>query len=455
MKLKSYVQGRWVEGAGNGVAVRDASTGTVVAEVSSAGIDFAQVLDYARNTGGPALRALTFHERAARLKALGKRLLELKDEFYALSYHTGATKADSWIDIEGGISTMLVFASKGTRELPNSHVYLDGAVEKLSKGGTFVGQHICVPLEGAAIHINAFNFPVWGMLEKLAPAMLAGVPAIVKPATATAYLTERVVQRIIETGILPEGALQFIGGSLGDLFDHLGCQDFVSFTGSASTARKLKSHPVVLREAVRFVAETDSLNSSILAPDVRPDMPEFDLFIKEVTREMTAKAGQKCTAIRKALVPRGVVAEVVAALQAALAKVSIGDPRAEGVRMGPLASLDQRREVLARVAELRSEAELVAGDLDGFSITGADRERGAFVPPLLLLCNAPASSRAVHEVEAFGPVATVMPYVTLLMRSHSRDAAPGVWRPRCSRRTTRSRRNWCWDSRPSMAASWS
>ena len=312
MKLKSYVQGRWVEGTEAGTLVRDATTGTVVAEVSSAGIDFAQVLEYARGTGGPALRALTFHQRAAALKALGKRLLELKDEFYSVSYQTGATKADSWIDIEGGISTMLVFASKGTRELPNSHVFVDGAVEKISRGGSFVGQHICVPLEGAAIHINAFNFPVWGMLEKLAPAILAGVPVVVKPATATAYLAERVAQRIIESGMLPEGALQFIGGALDNLFDHLGCQDIVSFTGSASTALRLKSHPAVMRHAVRFVAETDSLNSSILAADVRPGMPEFDLFIKEVAREMTAKAGQKCTAKRKALVPRVVVAEVVA-----------------------------------------------------------------------------------------------------------------------------------------------
>jgi oxepin-CoA hydrolase / 3-oxo-5,6-dehydrosuberyl-CoA semialdehyde dehydrogenase len=410
MKLKSYVQGHWVEGTGTGALVRDATTGTVVAEVSSAGIDFARVLEYARGTGGPALRALTFHERAARLKALGQRLLELKDEFYAVSYQTGATKADSWIDIEGGISTMLVFASKGRRELPDGHVFVDGAIEKISKGGSFVGQHICVPLEGAAIQINAFNFPVWGMLEKLAPAILAGVPVVVKPATATAYLAERVTQRIIESGLLPEGALQFVGGSLDNLFDHLGCQDIVSFTGSASTALRLKSHPAVMRNAVRFVAETDSLNSSILAPDVRPGMPEFDLFIKEVAREMTAKAGQKCTAIRKALVPRSVVAEVVTALQTALGKVVVGDPRVEGVRMGPLASLEQKREVLARVAELRAEADLVVGNPDDFAVTGADRERGAFVPPLLLLCKSPAGARAVHEVEAFGPVATVMPY---------------------------------------------
>jgi oxepin-CoA hydrolase/3-oxo-5,6-dehydrosuberyl-CoA semialdehyde dehydrogenase len=410
MKLCSYVLGHWIEGADAGVAVRDATTGAVVAQVGSAGIDFAEVLGYARNIGGPALRALTFHERASRLRELGKRLLDLKDEFYSVSYQTGATKADSWIDIEGGISTMLVFASKARRELPNSNVYIDGAVERLSKGGSFVGQHICVPLEGAAIHINAFNFPVWGMLEKLAPAILAGVPVVVKPATTTAYLAEAVARRIVESAILPGGALQFIGGSLGNLFDHLNCQDFVSFTGSASTAQQLKSHPAVMRHAVRFVAETDSLNSSILAPDVRPGMAEFDLFIKEVAREMTAKAGQKCTAIRKALVPRDLVGEVVAALQSALGKVVLGDPRAEGVRMGPLASLAQKREVLARVAELRTESELVVGSLDTFAVTGADRERGAFLPPLLLLCNSPGSARAVHEVEAFGPVATILPY---------------------------------------------
>ncbi len=243
MKVRSYVLGQWVEGAGEGTAVRDATTGAVIAQVSSAGINFAQVLDYARNTGGPALRALTFHERANRLKALGKKLLELKEEFYPISYQTGATRADSWVDIEGGIGTLLVFASKGTRELPNSHVYVDGAVEKLSKGGTFVGQHICVPLEGAAIHINAFNFPVWGMLEKLAPAILAGVPVVVKPATSTAYLAEQVVHRIIEGGTLPPGALQFIGGSLGDLFDHLTCQDFVSFTGSARNCPQAQVAP--------------------------------------------------------------------------------------------------------------------------------------------------------------------------------------------------------------------
>jgi oxepin-CoA hydrolase/3-oxo-5,6-dehydrosuberyl-CoA semialdehyde dehydrogenase len=411
--LESYVQGRWQAGAAAGALLRDATTGEVVAQASSAGIDFAGVLDYARRVGGPKLRALTFHQRAALLKALGRRLGELKEEFYTLSYCTGATKADSWIDIDGGIGTMLVFASKGTRELPNSRVYLDGAVEGLSKGGTFVGQHICVPLEGAAVHINAFNFPVWGMLEKLAPTLLAGVPAIVKPATATAYLTERVVRRIVESGILPEGTLQLVCGGLGDLFDHLSCQDVVSFTGSASTAAQLRSHPAVVRHAVRFIAETDSLNCSILGPDALPGTAEFDLYVREVAREMTAKAGQKCTAIRRALVPEALAGEVVKALAAALAKVVVGDPRREDVRMGPLASLEQRREVLARVAELGREAELVVGDPASCAPAGAERERGAFVPPLLLLCRSPRTARAVHAVEAFGPVATVLPYADL------------------------------------------
>jgi len=410
MKLSSHVADRWVIAAGAGAEVRDATTGAVVAEVSSAGIDFGEVIGHARRVGGPNLRALTFHERARRVKALGKRLLELKEEFYALSFHTGATRADSWIDIEGGIGTMLVLASKGTRELPDSHVYLDGAVEPLSRGGSFLGQHVCTPREGAAIHINAFNFPVWGMLEKLAPAIIAGVPVIVKPATSTAYLAERVVRRIVESAILPPGALQFIAGGLGDLFDRLDCQDLVSFTGSASTAERLKGHPNVMRQAVRFIAETDSLNSSVLAPDAAPGTPEFDLYVREVAREMTVKAGQKCTAIRKALVPRHMTAEVVQALQRALAEVVVGDPRLAEVRMGPLASAEQRTEVLQRVAELRREAELVGGDPEDFSLTGAERGRGAFLPPLLLLCREPARARSVHAVEAFGPVATVLPY---------------------------------------------
>jgi oxepin-CoA hydrolase / 3-oxo-5,6-dehydrosuberyl-CoA semialdehyde dehydrogenase len=410
MKLQSYVSAEWRTGRDPGVAMHDATTGEVIGEASSSGIDFAAMLTHARTRGGPALRAMTFHERASLLKALAKRLLECKDELYAMSYRTGATKDDSWIDIDGGIGTVFVFAGKGSRELPNGRVYLDGAVEGLSKGGSFVGRHIYLPREGAAVHINAFNFPVWGMLEKLAPAILAGVPVIVKPATATAYLTELAVRRIIESDILPEGALQLVCGGVGDLFEHLTCQDIVSFTGSAHTAARLRGHPNVIRNSVPFTAETDSLNSSILAPDARPGTAEFDLFIKEVAREMTAKAGQKCTAIRKALVPAACSDDVIAALQSTLRKVVVGDPRCEGVGMGPLVSLGQRADLLARLGELRREAELVVGDLDAFEIKGADRERGAFVPPLLLLCREPGAARAIHEVEAFGPVATVIPY---------------------------------------------
>ncbi len=408
--MQSYACGLWRTGGDEGIAMRDAATGEIVGHASSTGLDFAAMLSHARNVGGPALRALTFHERAALLKGLAKRLSELKEEFYALSYRTGATKNDAAIDIDGGIGTVFAFAGKGTRELPNSRIYVDGALEGLSKGGSFVGQHVYVSREGAAVHINAFNFPVWGMLEKLGPAILAGVPVIVKPATATAYLTELVVHRIIESGFLPEGALQLVCGSLGDLFDHLNCQDMVSFTGSADTAARLRVHPTIIRQAVRFVAETDSLNSSILAADAAPGTAEFELFIKEVVREMTVKAGQKCTAIRKALVPAAFVADAVAALHSALQKITLGDPRADGVRMGPLVSLEQRSDVLHRVAELRREAELVAGDLEHFDLKDADRERGAFVPPLLLLCRDPHAARAVHDVEAFGPVATVLPY---------------------------------------------
>jgi oxepin-CoA hydrolase/3-oxo-5,6-dehydrosuberyl-CoA semialdehyde dehydrogenase len=410
MNLQSYVHGVWKSGADHGVAMRDATTGEVIAMASSSGIDFAAVIEHARKVGGPALRALTFHERAGILRALAKRLSDLKEEFYDLSYRTGATKSDSLIDIDGGIGTVFAFAGKGARELPNARVYVDGDVEALSKGGSFVGQHLYVSREGAAIHINAFNFPVWGLLEKLAPTLLAGMPVIAKPATATAYLTELVVRRIIESKILPEGALQLVCGSLGNLFDYLDCQDSIAFTGSATTAARLRVHPAVVRHAVPFIAETDSLNSCILGADAVPGTPEFDLFVKEVVREMTVKAGQKCTAIRKALVPAASADAAVAALKSALQAIVVGDPRAEGVRMGPLVSQEQRTEVLARVAELNHEARLVAGNVRDFEVKGADRERGAFVPPLLLLCEKPLQARAVHDVEAFGPVATVLPY---------------------------------------------
>ena len=408
--MQSYVCGEWHTGGPGGAALRDATTGEVIAHASSGGIDFAAVLAHARQAGGPALRALTFHERAAILKALAKHLGGLTQEFHTLSYRTGATLRDSMIDIDGGIGTLFAFASKGSRELPNAHVVVDGDVEGLSKTGRFLGQHIYVSREGAAVQINAFNFPVWGMLEKLAPAFLAGMPVIVKPATATAYLTELVVRRMIDSQLLPAGVLQLVCGGVGDLFDHLTCQDTVSFTGSAHTAARLRSHPTIVRHAVPFVAETDSLNSSILGLDAVPGTPEFDLYIAEVVREMTVKAGQKCTAIRKALVPSAAAGEVVAALQGALSRIVVGDPRMDGVRMGPLVSQEQRSEVLARIGELRGEAELVAGNLEHFAVQGADRARGAFVPPLLLLSRDPAASRAVHEVEAFGPVATVLPY---------------------------------------------
>ena len=410
MQLESFLAGRWQSGAGTPTALRDATTGEVIANACADGLDVAAALDHARRVGGPNLRRLTFHERAALLKALARHLTDRKEELYTLSYATGATKSDSWIDIDGGIATLFVYASKGMRELPDARVYVDGATETLSKSGGFVGQHICVPLEGAAVHINAFNFPVWGMLEKLAPAFLAGVPAIVKPATATAYLAELAFRRIIESGLLPEGAVQLICGGVGDLFDHLTCQDVVAFTGSASTARKLRTHPTVIEHSVRFTAETDSLNSSVLGPDATPGTPEFDLFVREVAREMTVKAGQKCTAIRRAIVPAASAANVVEALQAALGKVVLGNPRLEQVRMGPVASLAQRREVLGQLTRLQREAEVVCGNGRQLELAGADADRGAFIAPTLLYCREAAGAAAIHEVEAFGPVCTVVTY---------------------------------------------
>jgi oxepin-CoA hydrolase/3-oxo-5,6-dehydrosuberyl-CoA semialdehyde dehydrogenase len=410
MQLQSFVAGRWLSGRGAGLALRDATTGEVIANATADGLDTQLMLTHAREVGGPNLRRLTFHERAALVKALARFLTDHKDEFYALSYATGATKADSWIDIDGGISTLFVYASKGARELPNGRVYIDGAVEGLSKSGSFIGQHLCVPLEGAAVHINAFNFPVWGMLEKLAPALLAGVPAIVKPATQTSYLTERVFRRMIESGILPPGAVQLVCGGVGDLFDHLTCQDVVAFTGSASTALKLRQHQVVSANSVRFTAETDSLNSSILGPDAGAGSPELELFVREIVREMTVKAGQKCTAIRRALVPAARSADVLEALRGALAQIVVGDPRLENVRMGPVASLGQRREVLEQLSRLTREAEIIYGGAGQAQPLGADADRGAFLAPTLLYCRDAGRARAVHSVEAFGPVCTLVTY---------------------------------------------
>ncbi|HEY2591221.1 MAG TPA: phenylacetic acid degradation bifunctional protein PaaZ, partial [Steroidobacteraceae bacterium] len=410
MQIRSFVAGEWREGSGTPVMLRDATTGEVVAEASARGIDTRAMLEHARRIGGPNLRRLTFHERAAQLKALARMLTEHKQDFYSVSYATGATRADSWIDIDGGIGTLFTYASKGQRELPDGHVYVDGPAEPLSKRGTFLGQHICVSREGAAVHINAFNFPVWGMLEKLAPALLAGMPAIVKPATATCFLTERVFARIVESGILPAGAVQLLCGGAGDLLDHLTGQDVVSFTGSGATAQKLQRHPRILDQAVRFIAETDSLNSSILGPDAGVGTPELDLYVREVVREMTVKAGQKCTAIRKAIVPAEHLAAVCEALRSAIDAVLVGDPRLESVGMGPLASLEQRREVLRRLRKLKQETEVVAGARAKRALEGAEADRGAFVAPTLLSCRDPDAASAIHRVEAFGPVCTVVPY---------------------------------------------
>jgi oxepin-CoA hydrolase/3-oxo-5,6-dehydrosuberyl-CoA semialdehyde dehydrogenase len=411
-RLESYVGGAWVAGAKEGVPLLDASTGAPVAFIDSSGIDFKAILAHGREKGGPALRRMSFHERAAMLKALGQALMEGKEEFYALSTATGATRADSWVDIEGGIGTLLSYASKGRRELPNTRVLLDGDVEPLSKDNTFAAQHILTPLQGVAVHINAFNFPCWGMLEKLAPTLIAGVPAIIKPASQTAYLTELMVRRIIETGILPEGALQLVCGSVGDLLDHVEGQDAVTFTGSAATGQRLKTHKAIIENSVRFTMEADSLNAAVLGLDAAPGTEEFDLFVKEVTREMTVKAGQKCTAIRRIIAPRAYSEALIESLGARLGKTSIGNPADEAVRMGPLASLDQREEVRARIRDLSADAEIVSGDPDNPSVQSGDAMAGAFLNPVLLYCDRPGSARAVHDVEAFGPVSTVMPYDT-------------------------------------------
>ena len=410
--LESYVHGEWVTGAGDGTVLLDAATGAPIAITDTTGVDFAASLAHARDKGGPVLRAMTFHQRALILKALAAKLMEHKEEFYALSAATGATRGDGWIDIEGGIGTLFSYASLGRRELPNTKWLCDGNPEALSRDDTFAAQHILSPLEGAAIHINAFNFPCWGMLEKFAPTFLAGMPAIIKPASQTAYLTELMVRRMIETGLLPEGSLQLVAGSLGDMLDHVTCQDIVTFTGSAATGRMLKTHRAIVDNSVRFTMEADSLNAAILGADAGPGTPEFDLFVREVAREMTVKAGQKCTAIRRAIVPRQHVDAVIAALGDRLGQVATGDPRDENVRMGPLASTRQRDEVRDRIAKLAREAEIVCGDPLAASTVSGDAEAGAFLNPVLMLCREPGRANAVHDVEAFGPVATVMPYET-------------------------------------------
>jgi len=406
MKLKSYVLGNWIEGTGNFQNLYNAVTGEKIYEISSGGLDFNKILDYSRNVGGKALREMTFHQRGRMLKSLAQYLMKRKDELYPLSFMTGATKIDSWIDIEGGISTLFVFSSKSRRELPDEKIWTEGKSEILSKDGSFVGQHVLVPLQGTAVHINAYNFPIWGMLEKIAPTLIAGMPAVVKPSPVSAYLAEKIVHQIIESKILPEGSLQLICGESGDLLDHLTSQDVVTFTGSAATGQKLKSHPVIIKNSVRFNLEADSLNCSILGPDVTPDMPEFNLFIKEVVNEMTVKSGQKCTAIRRTIVPAEMEENVIEAIKARLEKIKIGNPGEEGVRMGALADDRYVGLVNAKIAKLKKTM-TVAYEGD------ADFESGSFVNPVLFRCDTPFETKEPHEIEAFGPVNTVMPYNTL------------------------------------------
>ena len=405
--VHSFAAGQWIA-PGPGVrAIESAITGDVIAQAGNDSLDVQVMRAFARDRGTRALQAMTFHDRARMLKALALHLREHRQELYDLSFDTGATQSDHLIDIDGGIGTMLVFASKGRREMPDSRVYVDGSTEQLSRSGQFQGQHICVPLQGVALHINAFNFPVWGMLEKLAPTLLAGMPAIIKPATATSYVTEACVRLMLDSGLLPEGALQLIAGGTGDLLDHLDCQDVVTFTGSAQTARHLRANVNLLNNAVRFTAEQDSLNASVLGPDAVQGTPEFDLFVTEALREMTAKAGQKCTAIRRIMAPTAQVDALIAALQEGLSKIIIGDPREQDTDMGALVSNAQKSDVLQKTDQLETEAERVFGDPDTFAMA---RHKGAFLPPMLFHCSDPNTAHALHDVEAFGPVSTIMPY---------------------------------------------
>ena len=413
MKLDSYIQGKWVTGSGEGRPVVDAVRGEPVCHVDSSGINMREVVEYGRRVGGVALRAMTFHERAIALKETAKLLMAKKEDFYTLSFKTGTTRADAWPDIEGGIGTVFSYASLVTREFPNDTVLLEGEMEGLSRNGTFVGRHILTSKPGVAVHINAYNFPVWGMLEKVAPSLAAGVPVIIKPATPTAYLTKAVVEEIITIGLLPEGAIQLVCGSIDDLLDHLNEQDVVTFTGSATTGQALKNHPNLLANSIPFTMEADSLNCAILGQSVQPTDDEFELFVKEVVREMTSKAGQKCTAIRRVIVPAELMDAVVDAVGQRLSKITAGDPSLEEVRLGALVSKAQAEDVHARVLELCEEASVVVGGEREMALAGLEANAGCFYPPTLLRCDSPLSATRVHSVEAFGPVATVMPYHSL------------------------------------------
>jgi oxepin-CoA hydrolase/3-oxo-5,6-dehydrosuberyl-CoA semialdehyde dehydrogenase len=411
-KLENYVLGNWITGDGEGQVLADAVTGEPIAAATTKGLDFAAILDYGRTKGNIALRKFTFHERGRMLKALAMHLLEKKEKFYQVAYHTGCTRSDNWIDIEGGIGNLFSNASL-RRKFPDMPYCTDGEPVVLSKGGSFMGHHILVPKEGVAVHINAYNFPVWGMLEKCAVNWLAGVPAVVKPATVTSYLTEAVVKEIIASGILPEGALQLVCGSAGDMLDHVTAQDVVTFTGSKTTGLMLKSQKRILEESVPFNMEADSLNCIVLGEDVKPGMPEWDLFIKEVRKEMVVKAGQKCTAIRRIFAPEPLLEDVYIAIGKALSQTIIGNPHNEKVRMGALASTGQRDEVKQNVQKLLASSQIVAGSLDSVEVVDADAEKGAFMSPLLLLNTTPFQNEVVHDVECFGPVSTVMPYSQL------------------------------------------
>ena len=408
-KLGNYITGKWIEGDGSGQLLYNAVTGEAISSATTQGLDFESILNYAREKGNPALRKMTFQERGRMLRALAIHLLDKKEQFYTISYQTGATRIDSWIDIEGGIGNLFSNASL-RRKLPDDTFCLDGDPINLSKQNTFMGHHILVPKEGVAVHINAYNFPVWGMLEKIAVNLLAGMPAVVKPATVTSYLTEAVVREIIASGILPEGALQLVCGSAGNMLDFVSSQDVVTFTGSASTGVKLRSHPVILNESVPFNMEADSLNCIVLGEDVAPGKPEWDIFIKEVKKEMTVKAGQKCTAIRRIFVPENKMEDVWKAIATELDKTTIGNPLNEKVRMGSMAGLTQREEVKSQVQKLLASSKIIYGSLDSVSVLDADAEAGAFLSPLLLINEQPFASEASHSIEAFGPVSTIMPY---------------------------------------------
>jgi oxepin-CoA hydrolase/3-oxo-5,6-dehydrosuberyl-CoA semialdehyde dehydrogenase len=410
-KIQNYILGNWTSGTGEGVSLIDSVTGDIIGNASTEGLDFGEILHYGRTKGSEKLRNMTFQERGNMIKSLAMYLTKRKEQFYEISYRTGATRMDSWIDIEGGFGNL--FANASLRKLfPNQSYHVEGDAIDLSRGGRFMAHHILVPKRGVAVHINAFNFPIWGMLEKCAVNWMAGVPAVVKPATSTSYLTEAVVREIIASNILPEGALQLICGSAHTLIDTIESQDVVTFTGSATTGRMLKAHPRIISESVPFNMEADSLNASILGEDAIPGTPEFDLFVNQVRSEMTVKCGQKCTAIRRVIVPQHLMDDVQIALGKALDKVTIGDPRLKEVRMGSLVSKDQVEEVRNRVTEITKTASVVYGDFDKLDLIGAN-SKGAFISPMLLREDQPFKNIAVHETEAFGPVSTIMPYKNL------------------------------------------